>query len=115
VLCKVRYVQISYRQSEIKLEHFFIYFDFFLRISRKELCAAQGGGFIDAEFLRKIFQRVPSPLEGEGGRRLDEGYPIVHFKKVFYLKLITPHPPVGHLLPQGEKALLICFFKSFGT
>jgi len=43
------------------------------------------------EFLsKKLHRDVPSPLAGEGGRSPGEG---------------SPHPPFGHLLPQGEKEI----------
>ncbi len=43
----------------------------------------------------------PSPLEGEGGALApDEG--AAKFKHLTQTNH-TPHPPFGHLLPQGEK------------
>jgi PAS domain S-box-containing protein len=47
----------------------------------------------------------PSPLEGEGARRADEGTAPQGGTVEPSLALNdTPHPAVGHLLPQGEKA-----------
>ena len=47
------------------------------------------------------FYSFPSPLEGEGGALApDEGAAkCKHLTQINH----TPHPAVGHLLPQGEK------------
>ena len=46
----------------------------------------------------------PSPLAGEGGMRsmTDEGA-VQQAPTFTTLIKHTPHPPFGHLLPQGEK------------
>ena len=46
----------------------------------------------------------PSPLAGEGGsRRLTDEGAVQQTPTLTTQLNHTPHPPFGHLLPQGEK------------